>query len=197
VDIVISGDGNVNLSDGWYAYGTVITATAMPAAYYTFNGWSGDIEGDTNSSSAVILIDRPKTIVAHFEPILTTNNIPVAWLAEYKLTNSSPEIEAMSDHDNDGMLTWQEFYAGTDPTNSASRFAIIDAGRLNNSNYIVWFGGTNGSKIPFTVMGTTNLLDAWFEVATNISRSNTGTNIWWDIDERTNIFYRIQVNIPR
>lgn len=140
-------------------------------------------------------MNQARTIEAHFAPVLTTNNIPIVWLAAYGLTNSPFETEAMLDHDNDGLLTWQEFYAGTDPTNSASRFAIIDAGRVNSSNYIVWLGGTNGSTIPFTVMGTTNLMHGWFEVESGIPRSDTGTNIWWNTDERTNIFNRIQVNI--
>ena len=47
-----------------YPYGTEVTLTAMPAAGYTFAGWSGDLTGFENP--AYFLIDRDMVVTAHF-----------------------------------------------------------------------------------------------------------------------------------
>jgi uncharacterized repeat protein (TIGR02543 family) len=48
-----------------YAAGTVVTLTAIPAAGYTFTGWSGDLS-DTGNPTAVTM-DANKTITAIFD----------------------------------------------------------------------------------------------------------------------------------
>jgi len=52
---------------------------------------------------------------------------PQAWLTQYNLTEGGltfDEAEAL-DSDGDSFFNWQEFIAGTDPTNSASAFRIV------------------------------------------------------------------------
>lgn len=46
----------------------------------------------------------------------TANGTPSWWLHEYELTEADDEV----DNDNDGMLTWEEYIAGTNPTNTSS-----------------------------------------------------------------------------
>jgi alpha-tubulin suppressor-like RCC1 family protein len=48
---------------------------------------------------------------------------PVPWLIQYGFTNDFVAAET-NDPDGDGMLNWQEYVAGTDPTNANSRFVI-------------------------------------------------------------------------
>ena len=43
---------------------------------------------------------------------------------------------AFSDHD--GMNNWQEWIAGTDPTDAASRLAILAAAKANEAITITW-----------------------------------------------------------
>ncbi len=52
---------------------------------------------------------------------LAPRGTPEWWLAGHGLTNA-PSGEETSDTDFDGMQAWQEFVAGTDPTNPASLF---------------------------------------------------------------------------
>ena len=62
----------------------------------------------------------------------TPTPVPYAWLLTFKglVANGDFEAAAGSDPDGDGMNTWAEYVAGSDPTNAASVFrASIDAGR--------------------------------------------------------------------
>jgi hypothetical protein len=46
--------------------------------------------------------------------------IPFEWMQQYYGNNISSWPAVTADTDGDGMNTWQEFLAGTNPTNSAS-----------------------------------------------------------------------------
>ena len=57
--------------------------------------------------------------------IVVTNpphGTPVEWLNRYGFTNNLALAE-ITDHDSDGALTWQEYLAGTNPTNATRYFA--------------------------------------------------------------------------
>ncbi|RIE11789.1 hypothetical protein SMC3_08350 [Candidatus Cryosericum hinesii] len=57
-----------------YAFGTVVTLTAIPAAGHTFTGWSGNATGTTNPQA--IHMDADNTITATFLP--DTESLSVA-----------------------------------------------------------------------------------------------------------------------
>jgi len=59
-----------------YASGTVVTLTAIPAAGYTFSGWSGDLSGSINP--ATITMMGNKTVTATFTTIPTYTLTPSA-----------------------------------------------------------------------------------------------------------------------
>jgi len=123
----------------------------------------------------------------------TTMGTPHVWIDQYYTTNDYENAD-IQDTDGDGLLTWQEYIAGTDPTNSASVFKIIDLGYQSASNYITWYGTTNGADTPFGVYRATNLVIAspWLFI-TNVVRASTGTNLYWDeaLPLGVPIFYQI------
>jgi hypothetical protein len=94
----------------------------------------------------------------------TPEMVPHAWLDQHfqNLTNDSAyEQSAMADPDGDGMATWKDYVAGTDPTNRASRFqaAIVSSG--SGPPIISWSPDLGSDRI-YVVMGKTNLTDtAW------------------------------------
>ncbi|MBT3193431.1 MAG: DUF4465 domain-containing protein, partial [Verrucomicrobia bacterium] len=194
LDSESDGAGSVDPADGWFAAGQSVTSTATADPYYEFGGWSGDVKGDTNSASIAIAIDGPSSLVAHFWAESATNGVPLAWLDAYGLTNGMPDDIAMSDRFGKGMLLWEEFYAGTDPNDPNSIFAIVDTGMSGVSNYVSWTGGTNGSVLPFAVLGCPDLTSTWTVLDGNVERSPTGTNVWWGTPTESNLFYRIDVN---
>jgi len=188
------GDGSVDAPIGWHSSGLIVTSTAKADPYYEFQGWSGATEGDTNALSMVVAMHAPRHLVAHFGAQLATNGVPVSWFIAHGLTNGTPDEVAMSDRFGKGMLAWQEFYAGTDPNDPDSVFAITDFGVSEGSNYIVWIGGTNGSTRPFAVLSCPALAGGWSVLDGSIARSASGTNIWWGTLSPSNVFYRIKVN---
>jgi hypothetical protein len=83
---------------------------------------------------------------------VTTNApapVPYSWLAGYFSTNDYDNC-AKADQDADGAKTWQEYIAGTIPTNKASVFAAAQS----NRNVVTWSPVTGR---VYSVHWTTNL----------------------------------------
>ncbi len=122
----------------------------------------------------------------------TANGTPIAWLEGFGWGNLRYETADQIDVDGDGFAAWQEYCTGTDPTNSASRFELIE---LSPDRDLVWLGGTNEVNTPFVIWRSFDLRTNGWEVATNYSRllGADGTNTWRDPMPLTNqsVFYRI------
>jgi trimeric autotransporter adhesin len=120
----------------------------------------------------------------------TPHGVPYSWLSIYGITTNQSQAET-NDPDGDGMATWQEYFAGTDPGIKSSAFAVLSVATNNTLN---WFGTTNsGVTNGFRMYRGTNLLrDTWSLVASNLTRSATGTNTWTDPSPPLSplIFYR-------
>ena len=100
----------------------------------------------------------------------TTNNTPYRWLESHNLVTNGYDNADWSDVDGDGLYAWQEYRAGTDPTNKVSAFRIIS---VTPTWQIDWFGGTNAENVPFKLWYSTNIMNtgAWVFV-TDVARSN-------------------------
>ena len=76
------------------------------------------------------------------EPRTLVGNVPYSWFEGHGLVpaGSPPadyEAEATEDADGDGQLNWQEYVAGTDPNDSASRFLVFITVK-NGVRQITW-----------------------------------------------------------
>jgi hypothetical protein len=141
----------------------------------------GSSVGPTNSYTfhSVIL---HHTISATFTPILAAKGTPLWWLHSYGLTND-PNVAEIADPDGDGLLTWQEYVAGTDPTNPASCFRIntISGVDIGQPPVISW--DTTTGRL-YSVYSRTNLLvSPWITNAwrlpcngTPLTYTNSGSN---------------------
>ena len=65
-----------------------------------------------------------------------------AWLASYGLpSNGSADYQ---DPDGDGMNNWQEYLAGTNPTNASSLFKITSVQMVSGTQFVVrWLSVSN------------------------------------------------------
>lgn len=88
---------------------------------------------------------------------------PYSWLASYGLTNGGTTFDqaAVADHDLDGLQAWQEYIAGTDPTDSADYLKVFQ----NTRNVISW--RAVAGRI-YSVLWSTNLVSGFQPLNTNI-----------------------------
>lgn len=63
--INIIGEGSTT-GAGTYDEGTVVTITANPDYGYVFDGWTGDVVANPNSSTTTVTMDGDKTVTANF-----------------------------------------------------------------------------------------------------------------------------------
>jgi hypothetical protein len=174
------------------------------------NGTSlADVEAAKTNSHELSWPDvmGDNTLKVVFDVRTVTSGVPVPipyqWLDEQGLGSANVTDDALwtsnalSDYDNDGALTWEEYVAGTQPTNDASVLKVlsqtIDTNRVLQ---VMWLGspGTLGN-IDYELQASTNLSD-WSTTQQRTSPA-PGTNTWpvGTLDQ-TRSFYRIRLTTP-
>jgi len=118
-------------SDGWYGVYSALSVTAEPDPYYHFAGWQGDVApGETLANPLRATLDRPRSVTALFAEDLAPMGTPEWWMAANGLTGEGFEIEETLDRDGDGMAAWQEWIAGTCPTDRLDRLCLVECSPL-------------------------------------------------------------------
>jgi hypothetical protein len=107
-----------------YPHGTEITASAiLTNPEFRWDRWEGDLSGSDPTNVFVIVGD----IVAQAVFVSSNANtygIPESWLIGHGIPPTQQGAEM--DNDEDGLLNWEEYYAGTIPTNRLSVLALTD-----------------------------------------------------------------------
>ncbi len=188
---VISPNGVIPVASG-----SSTNFVMTPATFYHVNDVLVDsVSVGASNSYLFVNVTNNRTVSVTFSPDYTASahSTPVWWLDQY-YGSVDYNAYAEMDTDADGFLSWQEYICGTDPTNNASSFRIIQFVRLGTTNRIAWLGGDTNLP-PFEIRRSTNLLSTtnWISI-TNIVRSADGTNYLNDTSPfPTNLptFYRI------
>ena len=127
-----------------------------------------------------------------------TNGVPQWWLWQYGFTNDF-DTASTDDADGDGMATWKEYVAGTDPTNEASFLGIRhpDGHEIEpwyTAVTVVWYS-VEGKL--YDLHRATNLLDAspFSPLATNIQGQAGQTGfVDTNLPAFNNMFYRVLIH---
>ncbi|MEI8206294.1 MAG: hypothetical protein WCG03_05395, partial [Kiritimatiellales bacterium] len=182
---VTSGTGGGSYTNG---HVQAIAANA-PAPGHAFSQWTGDTVYLTDSNAASTTVMMPAQAVSLTATYIvteqyTTNGTPYSWLDLHGLTNHVAD-DAL-DQDGDGLKTWQEYIASTDPTNATSVLRATQATR----NVITWAAQSN--RI-YSVYWSTNLAHGFTALNTNIVPPQSGyTNL--SPDTRVN-HYQVRVRM--
>jgi phosphatidylethanolamine-binding protein (PEBP) family uncharacterized protein len=118
------------------------------------------------------------------------------WLASYGLLSNG--TADYLDSDNDGMNNWQEYLAGTNPTNASSAFKITSYQMLSATQFVVRWSSV--SNRLYDVTRATNLTAGTGAFAPRPGATNlAGTapqNAWTDSVTRASgpAFYRVNVH---
>lgn len=123
-----------------------------------------------------------------------TNGTPEWWLASHELTNETWDVEAMADHDGDGMTTWQEWIAGTTPTNSQSVFVAEGNVDAQTSEHVLTWPSQTGRT--YSVRWSDNLQSGFTEIAGDIP-ATPPVNVFTDTVQRTSglLLYDVQATM--
>jgi uncharacterized repeat protein (TIGR02543 family) len=162
-------------------YGTLATTTRTG---YTFGGWWTGTGGTGTQvlSTTTVTITAPQTLYAKWTATVTTTTpvpVPYTWLDQYplllSLASGDYEAMALADVDGDGQMAWQEFVAGTVPTNRESVFMS----RISLSNGVPWVTWTPdlGTARVYNVEGRTNLTEGVWG-PTNAGSRFFRVNVW-------------------
>ena len=153
-----------------------------PSTHYTIA-----FEGIANNGYGVCLDDVE--VIGYPEVITSvTNNTPLSWLADYGLEPT--DTGALSDTDHDGMQAWEEWVAGTIPTQFLSVLKVSNSWNAANGHILHWSSVTGRT---YSISWSSNLLT---EALASIVTNNT-TGIYTDTIHTVeqNGFYRIGVQM--
>ena len=132
------------------------------AGLYAYTSWWNNVQADGALTAAFASVTNDTA----------TNGTSVPWLRQY-YTNEA-NLEALKelanlDTDVDGMLTWEEYWSRTDPTNSNKFLHItaIQCASGSTGSVVRW---TSETDVVYRLTSSTNLLTDMFTtiVSTNI-----------------------------
>jgi hypothetical protein len=114
-----------------------------------------------------------------------------AWLAQYGLPNDG-SVD-FTDADGDGMNNYQEWQAGTNPTNAASSLRLLSAAP-NGTNVIVTWRSVPGRSYFLEHSSNFGYWTSFFSIATNVA-GQQGTTSFIDTNAATGgvLYYRVGV----
>ena len=135
---------------------------------YTFGGWwtGAGGTGAEVTSATTVTITAEQTLYAMWAVSYTSQGTPYLWLDQYGLVaGTNYEAAALADVDKDGLAAWQEYIAGTNPTNGASFFKVNTFKKQAGGAVIQWSPVTGR---VYGVHWTTNLKSSFQPLGTNI-----------------------------
>jgi len=193
--VATNGAGEIVGGNRWVPANSNVLVEAKPAQHFIFAGWSGDTGGLSNNDfQLTITMDTPRNLIALFVPLLATNATPHWWLAEFYAETNDFDSLALSDSDGDGLAAWQEFLAGSDPTDPHSRFEFSRSG-VSTAGFpvLIW---PDVSDRVYSVYRAINLRGEWVElpVTGGFKFGESRTNIFEDTTAPNGpVYYRLKV----
>jgi hypothetical protein len=190
LNIAIAGDGGVNGASAWEPAGSARSLTATASNYWYFTNWSGNIPSGHESSNPIALpMTQARWVQCRFLEHMAANSTPQWWLSSYGWTNNF-DSAATNDCDGDGLQTWQEWIANSDPTNRDSVLTCVPGAATDRTAWVISW--QSRPDCAYRILFSTNLIDGFSALATNLVYPQ---NAYTDTINKgaTPIYYRIDV----
>lgn len=157
-----------------------------------------ELTGTGKGNYTLSLLGAPTT-TAYILPFPgeDSQGVPGQWYIDFDIEPKEGDdwtAVAFYDSDDDGLINWQEYVAGTDPTDDTSR--LIIAGIKFNPGppptvEVEWIGGTHGPTAPYVIESTACLVNPVWRDENNEASREDGINEWSGTAE-TLRFYRVR-----
>ena len=190
------GEGAMADEQPFYDEWGTLASNTFTRAGYSFAGWALSPTGDVVYADGAVRWNIPMyskdtaTLYAVWTRITSTTStdvpIPFSWLGAYfpEATNATEDLNEIAanfeaaalrmtgkrDGNGKALQVWQDYVAGTDPTNAASVFAArIEM--IGDIPQITWSPdlNTNGVERIYTIWGKADLKDSVWHSPTNSS----------------------------
>jgi hypothetical protein len=121
-------------TNGWSNLRLQATSPCINAGKNSLVSWATDLDGNPRIVGGTVDIGA-------YEYQSPSSRISYAWLQQYGLpTDGSADYV---DPDHDGMNNWQEWAAGTDPTNANSVLRMVSVTNAASGTVVSWLSVTN------------------------------------------------------
>ncbi|MDD2238248.1 MAG: hypothetical protein PHG65_13680, partial [Kiritimatiellae bacterium] len=200
---VISPSGEVTISAGRDQAFTVTASNLYRIADILTNGASIGVDFDNADSSYVFTwenISDHGAVAASFVEKVTTNtplNVPLVWLEQYYPGTEDYEATAAADSDGDQLTAWQEYVAGTDPTEAASvLLGEVQSSSTDEADPVICWMGSDQPGRAYSILWNNALSGTeWSVLVEDVLSAYPAINSYTDAQhtaEQVN-YYRIQV----
>ena len=198
---------------GHYPYDSIANATKFGYASGVVFGSSGHLRVTVSPTSALVEYVRSyrpddegpgvtnrmvsyQYIIPPITSFVDTvgDGIPDWWRARYfggAGTTTNSQSCAACDPDHDGMINMQEYFADTNPTNNASRLAMVGVWPQTNGLSVSWIGGTAATQVVESRRDLADTVECWTALFTNVPPTAI-TNSLLDARSGSNGFYRVK-----
>ena len=169
-----SGPGTVAPTGGWYNAGSTVIVTAAPDAHAVFAGWSGDVQGDTNSAVTTQTMDRARSLVARFAPTQVVLTVTSAHAGASPGTQTADYNAALSQFiTNSPLSVGTTQYVCSGGAVAGNDFVPVSATNvtlaLTNNATLAWSWATNYWLDLSASNGTVNPGSGWFSAGSNVA----------------------------
>src|SRR5215471_18164980 len=120
---------------------------------------------------------------------LAPNGLPIAWLLTYF---GRVDVDPNADPDGDQMTNWQEYRAGTNPTNSDSKFVITTANPIVTGTVVTLTWSSMPTRVYYIEKTAELMSGVWTDSGLGMIAPDPGTNTTRSFTDTSGQFYRIR-----
>jgi PKD repeat protein len=158
--------GGIRPSGTFYvAHAGLTNFTLSPSNY-----WVGTfvVNGLTNAATntLTLAVTNDLSVAGVFDWLRATNRVPVWWLAGHGWGGNWDDW-ALRDDDGDGVPSWMEYFADTDPTNRLSLLEMLGIRLTGGVVRLEWQGGTGAWQYVEWAGGLSPTGTSWQALWTN------------------------------